>query len=448
MKIIEKAATLLSRPNDKKLSKRENFEENRSLRKLLKQILLSSNGKKLKPLLKGYIDTQLIIKCAEILWVMGQIPLAIKLFHKGLTKARKYSFVNLAYQSLKKLVTYYSYISHDHQKLKHYKKIFNLYQGYKLAEENAELIYCNLQANFIQKLTTPEFLESQTKELSRLRNNSNELNFKRFYYYGLMLIYDHQNHPNLKQTCEEAIEYFESLKLPVPSNYIFFCYYNLLPRLIKNGDYGNASKYLEQCQYLAVSSHINKAVTTFYAIINAIHAEDYELAYQLHLSRQQIKSQYRKLQELFLLLEGYLEFLRLCDLLQYERQKQFRLTTFFNNLEKLSKDKKEMNVNIRILRVLLLLGQEKRDMIEEESEALRIYTIGLKKMPNIDRARYMLYLLGNFQKSNFNPIAFTRHSERWMNKLEAMPLQSTTMSVELEVIPFGRVYELVLGLLK
>ena len=419
-----------------------NRNKNQSIRALLNDLLRTPPPTNLSPLLRAYLDAQLMIRCSEILLAMGFQKLSTKLFQKTLNKSKRFSFVNISHQCLRELLLYYSLINYEAKKYRHYKAMYDSYTLLKTVEEKAESIFCEIKVLLKQTKTTINF-EGHLQALAAIADTSDELNFRRYYYYSLLAIYDYQSSPQLQATCELALAYFNQLKIPVPSNYIFNFYLYLNPYLIKTGNYEFANKYLVQCQQLSTSSHINQSVTAFYQICNFIHAHQYELALECFQAHQRIKPRYQKLKEYFLLLDGYFEFLRLIGQVNFSRIKQFRITTFFNNLEKLSKDKGQMNINIRLLKMLLLLAQQKKMQLIEESEALRTYTVGLKKVKNIERIRYFLNIMGTIERTSFHPVAFARHTEPWHKKLLTTPLSESAMSLELEIIPFERLYKYV-----
>ena len=152
--------------------------------------------------------------------------------------------------------------------------------------------------------------------------------------------------------------------------------------------------------------------------------------------------------ELWIVFDAYLKWLQACEIILNKPRQDagtFRIGKFLNEVPSLFKDKKGMNVSIRVIHFLILLSQNKLDQIIDGMEALKKYNQRYLYNQENPRLYCFLKMLIEIPKNNFNPSVIKNKTKEYYQQLVSEDHKYRFISFEFEIIPFELLWELVLG---
>ena len=103
-----------------------------------------------------------------------------------------------------------------------------------------------------------------------------------------------------------------------------------------------------------------------------------------------------------------------------------------------------MNIMILVLQILFLLGEKKEDEVDERMEALRNYSSRYLRKNEDFRSNCFIKMFLKIPESNYKRIALERNTRDLFKKLKSKPLEVASKPIEMEIIPFEMLWEMVL----
>lgn len=126
---------------------------------------------------------------------------------------------------------------------------------------------------------------------------------------------------------------------------------------------------------------------------------------------------------------------------------QARMGTFLNDTPKFSLDKKGMNINRVILRILILLARNDRPGIIDHAESLELYAYRyLTKDPTTRRSQLFLRLLFLTVRHSFDWPIIAKQTAKTFTELQQTPRHLST--IDIEVVPYEVLWGRVQRILK
>ena len=113
-----------------------------------------------------------------------------------------------------------------------------------------------------------------------------------------------------------------------------------------------------------------------------------------------------------------------------------------------SKDKRGLNISILIVHVLFLLLRKKYDEIIDRVDALSQYKHRHLRDDASMRSNFFINMLLQVPKRDFHPRAAERHAEPWIKKLQQTPINIAEQGIEVEVIPYEALWDMVIDILE
>jgi hypothetical protein len=257
------------------------------------------------------------------------------------------------------------------------------------------------------------------------------------------------------QFCEEALLFFESKPYEDKATKWAFRNSLILAFIGKR-------KYLEAAKYTALNFEIVKKGTfnwyilCKYQFILLSAQEDYQNLYSLVLDVTLTKN-YKKLvlqHEYWNVIEAYIHFLIRMDkvnpnLVDSDRKlRPFSLARFLNDVPKFSKDKRGLNVAILIIQYIFLLLDRKYSKLIDRLDALKQYSYRYLKNDETFRSNLFIKMLLKVADADFHPIAAVRYTKDMHAKLLASAPSANFQSAEIEVIPYEKLWDIVMELLE
>jgi hypothetical protein len=136
------------------------------------------------------------------------------------------------------------------------------------------------------------------------------------------------------------------------------------------------------------------------------------------------------------------------DLQSQRRFGTFRPGKFLNEVPVYSKDKRGSNITILVLQVLFLIKERKYEEVSDKLESLKYYSHRYLRKDETYRSNVFIHMLMQLPKGHFNKKAVERHADKYILKLKGMPLELSSQSVELEIVPYEKLWKFVITSLK
>jgi len=337
-----------------------------------------------------------------------------------------------------------SVLHHDHIYYNKNKRLANYYsnkvkeflQDY-IAEKEAEYFFFNIVGN-INKLTSINLLEEAYFNICK--NKGNSLKYK--VYVSMMDVlcglYSRE-HERVINTCTTILNYFKIKKGVYESQYFFFLQNKgtaqTALKLYKTADesYQKAEKYTSNKPY-------NFYIVQFYKTLNAFHAGQYELAYNLYQKNKRCKNE--SIRQQFAIVEAYLYFLYYTGYLHMD--KKFRVGKYLNETFKAQQSKQVDNVNIIIAELLVYLVKNRGKFIDR-IESVEDYSKRHLKTKETRRARWFIKILCLMAhpRVNFHPVALQRRAKQFIDLLKKNPARLGE-NFSGEIIPFDKLLDMIL----
>ena len=253
-------------------------------------------------------------------------------------------------------------------------------------------------------------------------------------------------------TCHEAIDIIESK--PYQSKGAVFSFnLRLLSCYIQ-------IKRFEEGESLAIkyanslpSGSYDWYIIQFYHFLLHTHSKQYNKAYNVlntAMNNSKFEAFFANHKQLWFVNQAYMHFLVAINKVTNvnpQKDTKFRLYRFLNEIPIYSKDKRGINISILIVHILFLLEQRKYSQIIDRVDALNQYCHRYLRKDDTFRANCFIKMLLQMAKADFNRIRTERYAEKYKNKLFNMPLNVADQGIEVEVIPYEDLWDMVLELL-
>lgn len=397
----------------------------------------------------------------KILIGRGGRNAAIKLGEKILKRAIEFEFTDLSVNVLRALRVQYSSLEGNSKKFKEANQNLKKQKARLEKEDLAEDFYTNLALHFINsRAAKPELAQlakSYSDELRVLKSNAETQRFYFMSHYVHSIRYQIENdYEKTIGVCKSAISLLTSH--PKITNKTFLAvFYNIKASAsIKLRKYDDAQKAIETNLSFSFNGSVNWYISLYYLFLLSFHIEDYQKAFEV-FKKAVANPQFNKLpnahKEYWTIAEAHLHYLIANDeielnLMEVAKYRKFRVKKFVNEVPVYSKDKRGANVSILVLQILFLLQEKKYEETISRIDNLKAYSNKyLRKNENF-RSNCFIRMLQQLPKSYFNKKVATRKVKKYHDRLNEVPLEVAVQSSEMEIIPYEKLWKMVLKSLK
>jgi len=395
---------------------------------------------------------------ARTLLSRGATNSAIKLSESTIRIALKFEFTELIIYLSKQLMWHYSLMHPNDIKYNHYNNVLNNTLIDLDAETKAEQHYSEILKAFSKsQASIKEDIQEKVIEYSddlkarfpkvisfRFIRISNLLHIIRYQVNG--------DFDNAIVTCHQAISIIENKPYNSKGAILGFNI-RLLSCYIQVKRYDEAKVLADHYSKSLTAGSYNWYIIQFYFFLSCIHSQDYNQASSVlvsSISHSKFVHLYSNQKQLWFVNQAFVHFLTKIGKInspKVKSNKNFRLYKFLNDIPIYSKDKRGTNISILIIHVLLLLQQRKFLKIIDRVDALNQYCHRYLRRDDTFRANCFIKMLLQMAKADFNRIRTERYAEKYKVKLLTMPLNIAAHSIEVEIIPYEHLWEMVLNLL-
>lgn len=383
---------------------------------------------------------------------------AIALAKRTLRLCLKYDLCDYGYLISKILRRHYAYIQ---PQKKEYQKYLAITQKARIevqAEYEIDELYDDISSLYSQNASPDLILSKLEVPLPRINNllstiQSFSFNYRAYellsYYYRLTEKYD-----KVIETCEDALKFFKNK--PYINHFALTAFNNdLTVTSINLGKYEKASQSIDTVLELVDPGTFNWYKPKKYAFFLASLQKQWNQAYQIvaETTLQKSFKQFNLLHQSWLIKEAYVHFLVKLEkispsLLEETPLRPFKVGRFLNEVPDFSKDKRGLNITILIAHVLILLVNRKYGQIIDRLDALNMYCHRYLRNDETLRSNCFIKMLVRLADADYHPVRAERYVKKYKDKLLSSPLEVTEQSMEIEVIPYETLWELVVELLE
>ena len=416
--------------------------------KLLNRItnsIIALNDTEESEILGEFRSLQKKLYAYKLLRSKGQRKAALWIGERAIKKSIKYEFTEITLSLARELARYYASVKIDRKKYQYYSQLMQDYGRLSMKEMAIEFRFNEVVFQFAyQKFYDEELIEMVREKAEEVQAIVKEHgSFRNVLLAYNVIVYYHnlvKDSEGLLQSCQKAIALMEAKDYTPPYTAIFSFLIKTIPIYIQSAQYVEAQRAIDKCLALVPEDSHNWIISQQYQVLLNFHQEAY--AANLQLIRR-IKSKHaRAIQnnpETWRIYEAYAAFLA---------GEKIRLGKFLNEVPIFSKDKRGMNINILILQILFLLRQGKRNDIIDRMAALERYSYRYLKKGKTFRSNCFINMLLQLEKGYFHPIAIQRKAKRFVQKLQTVPLSKSDQDIEIEIIPYERLWRVILGMLE
>ncbi len=404
----------------------------------------------------AYYECQKEWAAAKLLFGKSAKVSAIALAKRVLKEAKKYEFTDLSLQATSLLRQHYGIVRGDIKKFKQYDKEYQYYEEVWVIENKAEALYIDLIINFVnQKSANTHIFEKATEYYNQLKEPMQQYDAYRLHLCGHLIrtmIYSSVNaYDKTIEMCDEAIHFFESKAYDahMPLQIFYFqkiiCYTQLK-------EYQKGKAAVERCAAFVEEGNYNWFKMQELHLLLALHAKEYQSAYAIFyeaVSVSQFQFLSANIAEMWKIYEAYIHYLILIKQIKPKandkRFTSFRLNRFLNETPIYSKDKRGMNIPILIAQVLLLLHKKKFNALSDKMEAIEKYCTRYLRQDDTFRSNCIIKMLLQVPTARLHPSAVMRKVKQYLDKLQNTPLNVTSQTHDIEIIPYEDLWDFVIA---
>lgn len=404
---------------------------------------------------KAYHNCYRNVAACRMLMGRGMRQAAIPLAERTLRKSVQYEFTDIILMLAKDLRMHYGNIIGDARKYRSYNQLVKQYLAIQQAELTVEEYYTELAIHFARSRATQIEILDRAKqyalELRVMMDKQISYRFQLMAYLVLIFRFEIANdYPYTLSICQEALAYFESKNELASSNTIVNFRLKMAAALLQMKNFNKVEENLDICLNLSVEGSASWYLALYYFMIAAFRTENFQKAYDIYFqatNHPNFRRQYQNTSENWYIYEAFIHYFIAIGKVESRPDqplKNFRLNKFINEVPTYSKDKRGTNITILILQVLFLLKQKKYNAIIDRMEALKTYSHRYLRKNDTFRSNCFINMLLQLPPADFNPIALKRKAGKYWEKLRSMPLETAKQSVEIELVPYEKLWEYVL----
>lgn len=386
------------------------------------------------------------------LFLNGARNNAVSILKKTLPIALKYQINDVVFCIANLLKKHYNFCGVT----KEYDYYNNLAQNIfkTIGMENvSEEYFEEIRVGFMRSVSPkPELISTAKKYLKRLqgysKNNDSfimHFNLFRVWIFYLQMKGDYKKAIEVCKQAEMYVKnnppFYQNVRLAEVALMMLECY--LIMR-----DYENGNICAERCLDLFPASNINRLIFLEYYFLLAMHTGNYHQAKKLFfeaVEHPKFSSFSPERHEKWRIFESFLHYVLSTD--TDIDDSAFNLTKFLNEIPIYSKDKRGYNVSILVVQILFLLRKDDLDAVLDKGDALKIYRSRYlqSNKPHNYRSNLFLKMLQSMIQCNFDYQKTVSITNQLLEKLKGNPNIYKGPLETMEVIPFEKLWEMVLS---
>ena len=384
---------------------------------------------------------------------------AAQLSRQVLTTSLKYEFADLIIHCCR-ILRDYSAETGDEKGFETYNQYIKDYLPVLNAEIRSEELYQRVVMNYFLPLSKKQTLAENIKTYGDTLVSLSEKYNSPVIYYNMYLVWVHRY--EMEQDFEAMLEVCEQGEKYIAKNPVFEQQSKLITFQTKK-----MSAYLHLLNYRDGRINAEKCLNQFpegtaawftfmeYYFLLALHTENYINAIAI-FNRATDNSKFKKLdnvvQEKWNIFEGYVNYIienegKTNKVLQMQPRKGFRVNKLLNSQVLYPKDQRIFSILMIVLQILFLLERKAHSGLPERIERLKKYANRQLQKEEYHRPVLFIRLLQQLNRADFQ-LEELSNTEKHLSGLQKRPFFYRGVVAELEVIPYEKLWNLILLYLK
>lgn len=376
---------------------------------------------------------------------------AIELLRSTLQQTQHYHFTELSL-TIVRLLRYDAAMKGDKDKLTHYDRLIRQFSQLQQAELLAEKYSQMVVVEFAQK--TPSDKQIRKKAFScyrkifelSLKHKSRTIELNKFKtgarYYSIA-----GEHHKAISVCNQCEKYLHDHPQLIQNVRLAEMALFKMDSCLALRDEKNGLQYALQCEAYFNPGTMNWLIFREYDFLLSMHIGNFSRALQLFYEvtgHAKFSQQSPERLEKWKIFEAYLNYALPAQL----PKKNFNLFKFLNEISIYSKDKKGYNFAILVAEIILLIETDDLDKLINIAEPFRVYVARYVSRKNNLRSYYFAKLLLVLFKYQFDPVKAALIGKKFLERLNQITPQYKGDLESVEVIPYDKLWELLLKKLK
>ena len=338
----------------------------------------------------------------------------------------------------------------------HVKKFANILE----AEIRSEELYQRVIMNYLKPPSKNQNLEEKIDTYCDALVGLSEIYDSPVIVYNMYLVWAYRyqmprDFNSMLEVCNKAEAYIEANPTYHRADKLAIFQLKKMSAYLHLHDWKNGKINAEKC----LQSFPKGSDTWFqfmeYYLLLAFHTDNYINALAIFneaIGNSKFKKQNTEIREKWKIYDIYLNFIieshgKENPVLETQRRKMFRLSRFLSDPILYPKDQRIFTVLMVIAQVLFCIEKKSFTSAEERIDRLKNYANRQLKKEQYHRVIQFIRLLMQLSKADFQ-VSRLSNTQKYLDKLNERQFNYRGLISELEVIPFERLWEIILSRLK
>ncbi len=286
------------------------------------------------------------------------------------------------------------------------------------------------------------------------RYNSPSLTYFGYHFFALRYMLGKDYASSIRE-CQTGLKKLESGKRSIDLHR-FSLMFRMLQCHLQLKNYEEGEKVVQEClKFTETGSVHNHFITREMHFLLNLHSGNYQNGYEVYLeaiNSGKYKVLHSQLKENWKIYGAFVQYLIEIGIIKTDEEPEskakFRLGKFLNEVPNYSKDKRGLNIPILIIQILFLLHRGRFSDVIDRTEALNTYVYRYLKKDENYRSNCFVKMILTLPQADFHKQGVIRKANKYYQKLLAEPLELSGESSEIEIIPYERLWEMVLDSLE
>lgn len=376
-----------------------------------------------------------------------------------LTTALKFKFADVIV-NCSRILRKYSAATSDEKGYEEYDQHIKQYQNVLDAEIRSEELYQRVVMNYYKPPSKNADLRERIDTYCDALVGLSEIYDSPIVIYNMYLVWTFRyemlhDFDSMLVVCEQAEKYIEDNPTYYQEDKLATFQLKKMSAYLHLQDYKKGKINAEKC----LQSFPEGSQTWFefmeYYLLLAIHTENYINAlaiYNKATGNSKFKRQEAIVREKWNIYNIYLNYIieskgQSNPILLTQRKKAFRLSRFLNDPILYPKDQRIFTVLMVIAQILFFLEKKSYNNVTEHIERLKTYANRQLKKEEYFRSIQFIRLLQQLMKADYQPDEMS-NVEKYQQRLKDEPFNYRGLIHELEVIPYEKLWEMILNRLR
>ncbi len=396
----------------------------------------------------------------RILLSNGAEHTAASLARQILTTALKFKFADVIV-NCSRILRKYASVTDSEKEYELYDQYSKQYQDVLDAEIRSEELYQRVIMNYHRPPSKNFNLEEKIDVYCDALVGLSEMYDSPIVIYNMYLVWAYRyemlnDYDSMLEVCKKAEKYIEDNPRYYREDMLATFQMKKMSAFLHLQDYKNGKVNAEKC----LQSFPEGSKTWFdfmeYYLLLALHTENYINALAIY-KRAESNTKFKRMtgipNEKWAIYNTYLNYIIESQsdtnpiLRMQQNRKKFRLSRFLNDNLLYPKDQRVFTVLLLIAQILFLLEKKSYSAVTERIDRLKGYANRQLKKEEFFRAIQFIRLLQQLSKADFQ-VKNLSNTQKYYERLTEQPFKFRGLISELEIIPYERLWEMILERLK